>query len=111
MIRSSNPGTISAVLARIGTVLDASPHQSSAITSNFRDWPGWSAARAHSGTCAILKIPSHNPRCLVLADRKLLKGSALSHRVSKSSMCNHRMRVALGTPARALEFLDADPAL
>ena len=48
------PGTASAKRATIGTVLDASPHQSSAITSSRRRVPGGTAWKAHSGTRMML---------------------------------------------------------
>jgi hypothetical protein len=40
-------------LARIGTVLEASPHQSSAITSSFRSTPDGTAAVVHAGSRAM----------------------------------------------------------
>ena len=61
--RISSCGAASASAAITGTVLDASPHQSSEITSSFQ-LPPAAAARssAHPGTRAPFSTPSHRAR-------------------------------------------------
>ena len=66
-------------------VFEASPHQSSASTSRWRGAAVKSSARAQSGRIAIRWIPSHSPRCSVLAATYWWNGSACAHNARKSS--------------------------
>ncbi len=85
--RSSRSGARSTSLAMIGTVLDASPHQSSAITSSLRLVPGGTAAKAQSGIRAKLYIPCQSPQCSALHEATNgSNGSALSHNALKSNI-------------------------
>ena len=66
--RSSSPGTWSTSLATNGMVLDASPHQSSAMTSSRRRVPAGSAVAAHAGQPSDRVDPLPEP--LVLGARR-----------------------------------------